>query len=79
VAFLKKALPVFLVCGFAASLSAAPAPQQQQNATPPSQQQPGMLFLSSLVTPAKSGASILRNKPPWYRDSEHRSSIEPQD
>lgn len=39
VAFLKKALPVFLVCGFAASLSAAPAPQQQQNATPPSQQQ----------------------------------------
>lgn len=40
---------------------------------------PGMLLLSSLVTPVKSGASILRYKPPWDRDSEHHSSIEPQD
>jgi len=36
VAFLKKTLLVVFACSFAASLSAAPAPQQQQNATPPS-------------------------------------------
>ncbi len=29
------------------------------------------LFITSLLTPAKSGANIFRFKAPWYRDSEH--------
>jgi hypothetical protein len=40
---------------------------------------PGMLLLSAFVIPVKSGASILRYKPPWYRDAEHPASRGPRD
>lgn len=37
------------------------------------------LFVTSLLTPTKSGANILRFRTPWYRDSEHAAPIGPAD